>query len=103
LRCDRDDFLFRALGGGIALGLQGSWLKAVVLFVWGSVVISSVDYIVRPKIARGSVNANTFPVLLSFLGGVRAFGAIGIIAGPVILSMVTVLLEMVREERPIAV
>ena len=38
-------------------------------------------------------------VLLSLLGGLRAFGAIGIIAGPVVLSAVTALLTMMREEQ----
>jgi predicted PurR-regulated permease PerM len=88
------------LPGGIALGLQGSWGKAFALFLWGAVVISSVDYIVRPRIAAGRVNANTLLVLLSLLGGLKAFGAVGIIAGPVVLSVVSALLKMIREQRP---
>ena len=85
--------------GAIVLALQGKWIQAAVLVAWGAVVVSSVDYIVRPKFARGRANVNTLLVLLSLLGGIKAFGAIGIIAGPVVLSVVTVLLKIVREER----
>jgi predicted PurR-regulated permease PerM len=85
--------------GVIVLAIQGRWVAAIVLLVWGGVVVSSVDYIVRPRFAAKGANTNTLLVLLSLLGGLRAFGAIGIIAGPVVLSAVTALLSMVREER----
>jgi predicted PurR-regulated permease PerM len=85
--------------GVFVLALQGKWIQAAVLACWGLVVVSGVDYIVRPRFARGRANVNTLLVLLSLLGGLKAFGAIGIIAGPVVLSAVTVLLKIVREER----
>jgi predicted PurR-regulated permease PerM len=83
----------------LVLAVQGRWVPAIALGIWGAVVVSSVDYIVRPRFAAGRVNANTLLVLLSLLGGLRAFGAIGIIAGPVVLSAVTALLSMMREEQ----
>jgi predicted PurR-regulated permease PerM len=84
--------------GTLVLAIQGRWIPAIALCIWGAVVVGSVDYIVRPRFAAGRVNANTLLVLLSLLGGLRAFGAIGIIAGPVVLSAVTALLSMMREE-----
>ena len=88
--------------GVFVLALQGRWIPAVILLVWGAVVVSSVDYIVRPRFAAKGINTNTLLVLLSLLGGLRAFGPIGIIAGPVVLSAVSALLRMIREERQIA-
>jgi predicted PurR-regulated permease PerM len=85
--------------GVFFLAMQGRWVQAAVLLAWGMIVISAADYIVRPRFAGGRNNANTLLVLLSLLGGLRAFGAVGIIAGPVVLSVVTTLLSMVREER----
>lgn len=85
--------------GVFVLAVQGRWIAAAVLLVWGAVVVSSVDYIVRPRFAAKGANTNTLLVLLSLLGGLRAFGAIGIIAGPVVLSAVTALLRMIGEER----
>jgi predicted PurR-regulated permease PerM len=85
--------------GALVLAAQGNWTQAIMLCLWGSIVVSAADYIVRPRVAGGRVNANRLLVLLSFLGGLSAFGPIGIIAGPVVLSLVTALLSMVREER----
>jgi predicted PurR-regulated permease PerM len=88
--------------GAVFLAVQGRWVSAAVLAAWGAVVVSSADYIVRPRFAGGRNNANTLLVLLSLLGGLRAFGAIGIIAGPVVLAIVTALLSMIREEHETA-
>jgi predicted PurR-regulated permease PerM len=87
------------LPGVIALAMQGRWIPAAVLVGWGFVVVSGADYIIRPRFAGGRNNANTLLVLLSLLGGLKAFGPVGIIAGPVVLSVVTSLLSMVSEER----
>lgn len=85
--------------GVFVLAMQGRWIQAAVLLAWGLIVVSSADYIVRPKFAGGRTNANTLLVLLSLLGGLKAFGAVGIIAGPVVLSVVTALVSIAREER----
>jgi predicted PurR-regulated permease PerM len=85
--------------GVFVLATQGRWIQAAVLLAWGAIVVTSADYIIRPRFAGGRNNANTMLVLLSLLGGLKAFGAVGIIAGPVVLSVVTALLSMVREER----
>jgi predicted PurR-regulated permease PerM len=88
--------------GAFVLAIQGRWIPAVVLVAWGAVVVSAADYIVRPRFAGRRANVNTLLVLLSLLGGLKAFGAIGIIAGPVVLSAVVALMKIVREEREIA-
>ncbi len=88
--------------GALVLAAQGNWPKAIVLAAWGVLIVGSVDYLVRPRVARGRASANTLLILLSFLGGLKAFGAIGIIAGPVVLAIVTALVGMVREENEVA-
>jgi len=85
--------------GVFILASQGRWISAVVLLAWGFLVVSAADYIIRPRFAGGQKNANTLLVLLSLLGGLKAFCPVGIIAGPVVLSIVTSLLSMVSEER----
>jgi predicted PurR-regulated permease PerM len=87
--------------GAFVLAMQGKWIQSAVLVAWGAIVISAADYIVRPRFAGRRANVNTLLVLLSLLGGLKAFGAIGIIAGPVVLSAVVALMKIVREEREI--
>lgn len=84
--------------GVIVLAVQGSWVKAIVLLVWGVVLVSAADLLVRDKVVGGRVNAAKLLILLSMFGGLRVFGAIGIVAGPVVLALVSTLLSMVREE-----
>jgi predicted PurR-regulated permease PerM len=85
--------------GAVVLATQGKWIQAAVLCAWGAIVVSAADYIIRPRFAGGRANTNTLLVLLSLLGGLKAFGPVGIIAGPVVLCAVTVLLKMIGEER----
>jgi predicted PurR-regulated permease PerM len=87
------------LPGAVVLALYAEWGKAILLFLWGAVLVSGADYVIRPKFAGGGKDVNTLLVLLSFFGGVKAFGMIGIVVGPVMLSLIIALLRIVREER----
>jgi predicted PurR-regulated permease PerM len=75
--------------GGAAIWLfsQGSAGWGVFMLVWGLVLISGVDNVVRPVlISRGS----SLPFLLTFLGvlgGVIAFGFVGLFIGPTLLAV----------------
>jgi predicted PurR-regulated permease PerM len=87
------------LPGVVVLALYADWGKALLLFLWGAVLVTGADYLIRPKFAGAGKDVSTLLVLLSFFGGVRAFGIIGIFVGPVMLSLIIALLRMVREER----
>jgi predicted PurR-regulated permease PerM len=87
------------LPGAVVLAVYAAWGKAIFLFLWGAVLVSGSDYLIRPKFAAGGNDANTLLILLSFIGGIKAFGIIGIFVGPVMLALIIALLRMVREER----
>ena len=75
--------------GGAALWLfnagQTGW--GVFMLVWGLVLISGVDNVVKPMlISRGS-HLPFLLVLLGVLGGVLAFGFVGLFIGPVLLAV----------------
>jgi predicted PurR-regulated permease PerM len=67
--------------------------------VWGAGVISTADNIVRPLVLSRGVKLHTLLVFFSLLGGVRAFGIIGLFIGPIIVSVAMALLEILEEER----
>lgn len=87
------------LPGAIVLALYADWGKAILLFLWGAVLISGSDYLIRPRFAGVGKDVNRLLVLLAFFGGVKAFGIIGIFVGPVMLSLIIALLRILREER----
>jgi predicted PurR-regulated permease PerM len=73
---------------GIYLLLHGREAQGVGVLIYGTLVIATVDNIVKPLILRGAARIHTMLGFLSILGGVYAFGVKGLIAGPVILSLV---------------
>jgi predicted PurR-regulated permease PerM len=62
--------------------------KGVIMAVYGVLVISMVDNVVKPIILRGSAQIHTMLGFLSIMGGLLAFGPKGLIVGPVVLSLV---------------
>ncbi|HET8549587.1 MAG TPA: AI-2E family transporter, partial [Bryobacteraceae bacterium] len=83
----------------IYLIATGSWGKAVFMLAWGAGVISTADNIVRPLVLSGRVKLHTLLIFFSLLGGVRAFGIIGLFVGPIIVSVAMALVEILDEER----
>jgi predicted PurR-regulated permease PerM len=83
----------------IALAVGGAYGKALFLLIWGIVVVGMSDNFIRPMVLRRGMEMNTLVIFLSLMGGVQAFGFIGLFAGPVIATMAFVMLRMLNEER----
>ena len=77
---------------------QGFWIRAVVLLVWGTFVISLVDNVVRPLVIGGRTNLPTLFLFFGILGGLQAYGVIGIFIGPVLLATAAAFLKIYREQ-----
>ena len=74
-------------GAAVWLYLQGETGWTIFMVIWGAVVISSIDNFLKPLlIARGSTLSLGL-IFLGVLGGVFAFGFIGVILGPVLLAL----------------
>lgn len=65
----------------------GQPIPAIGLAAWGMIVISSSDNILRPIFVGQDAKMSDLTVLLSTLGGLSLFGAVGIILGPVIAAL----------------
>jgi predicted PurR-regulated permease PerM len=73
---------------GLYVLLNDSTGKGIGLLIYGAVVISGIDNIIKPMILKGTAQIHMMFAFLSILGGVYAFGPKGIIVGPVVLSLV---------------
>ncbi len=69
------------------LFINGETAAAVGLFLWGALVVSWVDNLIRPIMISGPTRIPFLLVFLGVLGGVNAFGLIGLFLGPVILAV----------------
>ena len=62
-------------------------LQGIGLLLWGILVVSTVDNVIRPLVISGAGRIPFLVVLFGVLGGLTAFGAIGLFLGPVILAV----------------
>jgi predicted PurR-regulated permease PerM len=83
--------------GTVYLLATGAWPKALVLGVWGAAVVSSVDNFLRPRLVAGRVRLSGVAMFVAMLGGLQAFGALGIILGPVLFATAVAILDVLRE------
>ena len=81
----------------IVLAVAGHWGKALILLGWGAGIVGQVNSLIRPYVISERAKLNTLPVFFALLGGVEAFGVMGLFIGPVLLSFTLVVLEMLRE------
>lgn len=78
---------------------QGETTAAISLFLWGALVVSWIDNLIRPLVVSGATRIPFLLVLLGVLGGLSAFGLIGLFVGPVILGMALALWREWLEEQ----
>ncbi|HXY40660.1 MAG TPA: AI-2E family transporter, partial [Vicinamibacteria bacterium] len=88
----------------IWLALSGSLTKGLILGAVGGLIMGQVDNVIRPLLLSGRSQMNTLVLIISLLGGVGAFGFIGIVLGPLVAALVTALVAsyQVVEEVPAA-
>ncbi|MBI2956496.1 MAG: AI-2E family transporter [Acidobacteria bacterium] len=67
--------------------LAGSYGKAIGLLILGTLVISGADNVLRPALVSGRAQLNGLLVFISILGGVAAFGFLGIVLGPILVAL----------------
>jgi predicted PurR-regulated permease PerM len=86
------------LPAAVWLALSGSLVKGIVLAAVGVLVLGNVDNVVRPLLLSGKAQMNTLVLLISLMGGVSAFGFIGIVLGPLVAALVTALVDSYHAE-----
>lgn len=77
--------------------LKQNYVLGAAYIAVGICVISALDYFLRPHITAKKASVHPLIILLGILGGIYAFGAVGIIIGPVLLSISVILLEEVKK------
>jgi predicted PurR-regulated permease PerM len=78
------------------LAVQGDWEKALLLAGWGTLVVGLIDNLLYPMLVKNRMRIHTVPVFIAVLGGLFAFGATGVVLGPLILAVALALLDIWR-------
>ena len=78
------------------LALNGEVGKAVLLVAWGTLIVGLIDNLLYPLLVKNKLRLHTVPVFIAVLGGLFAFGATGVVIGPVVLAVALALLDIWR-------
>jgi len=69
-----------------------------MLIIWGSVIVSLVDNLIRYKITGDKGKLHPLIVLVGIIGGLQLMGIVGIFFGPLIIVFALTLLEISRSK-----
>ena len=83
--------------GTIYLVTIGRWPEAIVLGVWGGLVVGSVDNFIRPRLVGERVGLSELVTFFALLGGLRVFGLVGVVMGPLLFAVTASILDVLSD------
>ena len=90
-------FVWGSLGAWLLF--TGHTLEGIGLLLWGTLVVSSVDNLIRPLVISSATQIPFLLVMFGVIGGLAAFGLIGMFIGPVIVAVLLAVWREWLEER----
>ncbi len=90
--------IFIWLPAAIYLFFIGKIWQAIFMLVWGGIVVSNVDNVIRAYLIKGKAQVHPIFIVFSILGGISLFGFWGVIIGPLIISMAVTILHIYEME-----
>ena len=86
------------LPGAAYLYLTGSLLYGALLGIWGLLLVSLPDNFLRPLLIGRRAKIPTFILFIALLGGLQVYGFLGLLFGPLVVTLLTAFLQIYREE-----
>lgn len=84
-----------------SMGERG-FFGAIFLTIWCLLVVSVIDNVLRPFVMRGNAQMPAIPLLLAVLGGMQAFGFIGLVVGPLVFSLLMTIVNIYKRSFRVA-
>lgn len=79
------------------LALSGDYRSAIILAVWGTIVVGLVDNVVYPMLVGNKLKMHTVLSFIAVVGGLMLLGAPGVVLGPLIVAVFLTLIEIWRQ------
>ena len=83
--------------GVLYLAMTGDLTRAGILLAWGVLIVSMADNVIRPIVLSERAQMNTAIMFFALLGGIDAFGLVGLFAGPIVFSLAIAVVKLLRE------
>jgi predicted PurR-regulated permease PerM len=84
--------------GAAVLFITGHPYASLFLALWGVAVVGVVDNVIRPLLIKAGMEMRSAVVFFSLIGGLRAFGAIGLVIGPLVVALFLAMLRIYRRD-----
>ena len=84
--------------GALFLAARGQYGYAIFLAAWGAIIVGMVDNFLRPMLISGRAEVPTLAVFVGVMGGLAAFGFIGLFVGPIVLGLLVALFRYESEK-----
>jgi predicted PurR-regulated permease PerM len=75
----------------------GETTSAIVLLLWGALVVGTIDNFLRPRLIGNRTRLHELAVFFGVLGGLALFGLVGVVVGPMLFAVTASLLALARE------
>ena len=86
------------LAAAALLFVTGHSYMALFLAIWGVTVVGLVDNVVKPYLVKAGMEMSGAVVFFSFIGGLAAFGTVGLLLGPLVVALFLALLRIYRRD-----
>jgi predicted PurR-regulated permease PerM len=83
----------------IVLAVQGQWGWTIFMIAWALGVVGLADNFLRPIFISGRAQIATLPIFIGAIGGVAAFGPIGLFLGPIVIALILAFIRFAEEAR----
>lgn len=86
------------IGVAVYFGLSGDYVRAAIMAGWGALVIGSADNFIRPLVIGGRTQIPTVFLFFGILGGLQAYGFLGMFLGPAVIAILVAFARIFREQ-----
>ena len=81
----------------VGLIMDGQTTRGIVLLVYGATIVMNIDNFLRPRLVSGRSKVHPVLILIGLLGGLRVFGFIGMLVGPLVLGVLVALIKFYEQ------
>jgi len=84
--------------GALFLFLTGSTISSIAFFAWGLILVSLPDNFLKPLLIGKKAGLPAFFLFIGILGGLHVYGILGILFGPLVVTLLFVFVQIYQEE-----
>lgn len=82
---------------GVGLMMDGAMTRGIILLIYGATIVMNIDNFLRPRLVSGRSKVHPVLILIGVLGGLRVFGFIGMLIGPLVLAILVALIKFYEQ------